>query len=302
MRTMTPFLIALLVSGCIEADDELDTDEEALEGGTLADPWELQRAVKPDMNCTATLIAPRYAILAQHCTPSIDVGDRVFFYTTGPGPDRAVWRRVEQILVRQGAISPEDGYYHDVFGRIADLALLRLDSPAPTSSVPATLMWRYPGDDEPVTQVGQHENVGDPVTGILRQRAQFTVENGPQSGQVTFLWNVGEGGDSGGPIYWYRKILGIHHGRSWATSVPAHLTWILATIGFEWPYAASEPATYRYGTIFEAFGGVSEAVCQYASVHTPTDGYNYRSQTAACQLVKDITRVATVSGWSSAAK
>jgi hypothetical protein len=309
MRTTTAFLLAsLLLGACVDdgelPDDDLDTTEEAITGGALADTWMLQRAVKSEHPCTATLIAPRYALTALHCTGpgATSEGIHVNFYTSGPGPAASLERTIVHVYNPPGTARPPNTDFYDSAGLYADIAILELDADAPASSVVATLAWEYPYDDAPVQQVGAGQFNGQDGQGILRKHSTTLLDEDYVPGMIRVTQDYGEPGDSGGPLYFRRELLSVHHGSGRGPSVPQHLPWILPRIGYVWPYGAVQQTSVRSGTVYQNFYDTTERVCQYITAHTVAEAYNYAPSYGICQLLTDVTQVSASSIWHSAAK
>lgn len=303
-RTLSLALVVAL-GGCVADDAPLGTDEQDIMAGTLADTWMVQRAVKPQYPCTATLIAPRYAITALHCTQYNKAGTTVHFYTSATGFASGLARTVVSVAQRPGTATAPNEDLWDSNGQYADLALLKLDADAPASSVPATLMWWYPGEDQTgyVIGAGNHDNAGTNTNAIgeLRYRTQTTKFADDDDGLVYTDQHDVNGGDSGGPLYQYRKIFGVLHGSSY-TSVPEHLDWILGQISYAWPFSPAVPSCYRSGTTMQVFYEATERMCQYACQHSPCDAYNYAASVQGCVLVKDVTGTLATTAYRSGAK
>lgn len=292
----SPILIAtLLVSACVEpvpTDDELAATEQAIEGGSLAADWQRYRAAKP-RNCTATLIAPRYAVTAQHCVGpgKIEEGGIVRFYDTGPGLIPTGGSLVINIYLPAGVT--RGGYAVDAYGNFADLAVLRLDRPHPHTSVPATLAWDYPGPGQQISIVGAGSHNGDENPDrVLRSVTDLTWSEDDEAGWFKTRYHLSNGGDSGGPLYDGRRVLGVlsgeDSGRGLFTSVPDHLHWLLNVIGYVWPHGTVQHGQYRLGQIRESFHA-SEKECQYACDHSPSKGYNWSSVSSWCTLLSSVT-------------
>jgi hypothetical protein len=309
MRIPTAFLLgSLLLGACVDdgeyADDDLDTAESAITSGSLADAWMLQRGVKSEHPCTATLIARRYALTALHCTGpgATSEGIHVNFYTNGPGPDASTTRTITHVHIAPGTARPPNIDYYDTAGRYADIAILELDADAPASSVVATLAWEYPYDDAPVQQVGAGQFNGQDGQGILRKHSTTLLDEDYVPGMIRVTQDYTEPGDSGGPLYFRRELLSVAHGSGRGPSVPQFLAWILPTISYTWPYGAVQTSSVRYGTVFQNFYDTTERVCQYICAHTASDAYNYAPGYGLCQLLTDVTQVAPSSIWHSDAK
>ena len=312
MRALISCLLALPLVACVDAgdvdDEALGSTEQAIVSGSPAVDWMIERAVKPQYPCTATLVGPRHALTANHCTAYNNAGEVVHFYTAASDFDDGLVRTITRVLVPPGTASPPvvtDDYY-DVDGRYADLALLELNAPAPATSVPSTLYWTYPLNGAPglVVGAGNHDDAGTNTNalGALRYAPVVTSSADDDAGYFLVENDRTNAGDSGGPLYYYKKILGVVHGSRRYTSVPEHLPWILSQLGYTWTHGASQTGVYRAGTVMASFYEATERTCQYACDHSPCDAYDYRAATGFCVLVKDVTQVVASGAWRSDAK
>lgn len=290
MNRTLAFVLCAAAGGCVIDDAPLGADEQAIMAGTLAEPWMVERAIKPQFPCTATLIAPHHALTALHCTQYNKPGTTVHFYTDATGYDPALARQVVAVALRPGTATAPNQDLIDATGLFADIAVLTLDADAPATSFPSTLAWTYPGAGAVVTVVGagNHDNAGTNPDGELRQKPQTTRYATDDSGGIYTDQHDVNGGDSGGPLYLAYRQLGVLYGTSY-TSVPEHLDWILGQIGYAWPGLAAVAGCYRTGTTLETFGDATERTCQYACQHTRCEAYNFAPATGTCVLMRGLT-------------
>ena len=147
--------------------------------------------------CTATLIAPRYAITAAHCiaaTPlsaitdlSSQSGD-MFTFTDRLGALQ------NYPVTKLYALGRDAGEYVPQHDHSVDVMLLQLASPVPTyQAIPAKLARTYPAAGSPVTTFGFGcQNRSAPGTGGFKQF--FTFGYAPHGSDNLCP------GDSGGPL------------------------------------------------------------------------------------------------------
>jgi hypothetical protein len=308
---------ALVLSGCGGGDaldtETLDQVQEAIQFGVPATEFAFSRAVSV-AGCTGTVIAPNFILTALHC--EAHAGDTVAFYDSQPFLDSASpTRQVKgDPIHRSGTSVIFPGYYdtRDASDNFCDLALLELDSPIPSSSRVATLAWHYPsGGDEWGTKVGRGahfeiENVNDALLTVQDQ-----VESDDDTdGEFHTEHQQGNHGDSGGPFFDDRRVLGALAQAVWGTfdswdvytSVPFHLNFILRKIGYEWP-GNTPQSKCRTGTIIDVLRDSSELRCQYACDHTQDCvAYNQFRFTPICYLLSNVNASADSDSCSSARK
>lgn len=313
-----PLSLFLPLAACVAADDvgapALGADDQAIVDGLPALPWMVQRAVAP-INCTATLIAQRFVLTALHClSDEVAVGRPVQFYADASGPDRSTADPIVAVRVPSGTAPPF--FNIDLDGRFADLAILELRDPAPTSVRPyaryATLAWRYPGDDAFVVKVGAGAHDGElALRGELRWQIDRTsAHDTPEVGQIWTNLAQTDGNDSGGPLYTDdQRLLCVLFGHdddeahnpahNLYTSVPRHLDWILRTIGWTWPGGPPQ-AVQRFGAVRERFVNTTERVCQYACRHDVGVAYTFGGPRHECVILDSVTSYVQGNGYHSA--
>lgn len=319
-------ITSLLASACIDnpnepltAEDFPDEGEVSAaingDGATTAEGYYVARAVKIP-GCTATRISARFAITAAHCQSS--VGDQVNYYNDASGFSSTRTGRVEQVYLRPGIAGDSTncampGNCIDDSGHFADVALLRLSSNNDDNAAgpQATMAWKYPGDGATGHQVGAggHGGVSNSV-GRLRQ-ITGQLDSDDSDGSFDTVDDQTDGGDSGGPFYRQNRIVGVLTGDQWMpfnhynlyTSVPAHLDWILTTIGYRWKGVPPQPSTRYAGSTLDDFM-TTEGPCQYACEKTSNcQAYNFQPvilTVGNCQLKTNVTSAVSDSGWRSA--
>ncbi|MCE9578510.1 MAG: trypsin-like serine protease [Deltaproteobacteria bacterium] len=319
---MKPFscalALALTTTACVDADTDYDPASDAefgqVEAGIVAGgtpyPWMVARAVKPAFPCTATLIAPRFAVTALHCTQYNKVGTWVHFYTDASEFDQGLAAKVVSVRTRPGTSAPPATDYLDTDDVFADIALLELETAAPASSTASTLEWAYPGawGFGRVVGAGNHDDAGtNPNSeGELRYAVEATESTSDDSGHFGTIADVVNSGDSGGPLYLTDRVLGVLHGHvigdsGFYTSVPEHLDWILGQIGYAWTHGASQ-AVVRRGTGLQIFDDATERTCQYACDHTACVAYDFVPSLERCTLLSSVTSIVSSTTTRSGAK
>lgn len=307
--------VTLLAAGCV-TDTEPTYSEHQLqiEDGTNASQFAVARAaylLRPDDTpptldaiCTATMIADDVALTALHCAPV--VGDVIAFWDTATSFSAS--SRIASVTSPAGA-EPDDPY--DSHGNLADIAVVRLASPAPAAKSNAILAWHHPGDHQSVIQVGggEHDGTEDAATS-LRQRGDYTLD-GQDDGAFLTRDGAVDFGDSGGPTYYGSKLLGVLRGISWDghgkhTSVPFHLPFILDAMGWEWPHNPIGNIR-RTGPVISTLNGRSLDTCAYACDKTSTcRAFNFDTDVpivlTQCQLLSSVDNATIVAGFKSASK
>jgi len=287
-------LFVAAVVGCTNPSSEAktDIDEQAIDG-TLAttQQWMLDRAAAGPLNgdgspeCTATRIAPNFLLTALHCQMQLFVGKNVTFYSTGPGYNTTMTAKIVNVTNPPGTNWATD-YYTDSNGQFADLAVVQLDRNIKTGAA-ATMQWAYPGSGSSGFKVG----CGGLASGVSNTTGRLlaasdTLDSGDDSGGgFHTTHDQVDPGDSGGPFYYKNRILGTLWGTyagtgggtvARYTSVPAHLDWILGSIGYQWSGAPPVAHQAISGNVVENFATNSQRVCQYAcEQHSDCVGYNF---------------------------
>ncbi|HEY5937144.1 MAG TPA: PAN domain-containing protein [Kofleriaceae bacterium] len=287
------------------ADDELDddfgdesvaeTEQEIHSGGMLASTFQIQRAAilttfgtRATRRCTATVIGPSHVLMSARCNPQI--GETILFYTSTLA-NEASDREIIDVDYPPG-VNPASGDYHDSNNIYANLAIVRLEAPAPTTSLAATLSWRYPGNNSTGTKVGAGEHQPVVTATTLRQVNDTTESASDNNGNFWTHNQHTNTGDGGGPFYSGSRVLGVFDTYVWEwvyrdqyTSVPESLNWILSQIGFTWNHLRYTFWRISAGTILEQFTVESENQCQYACEKTSScGGYSYRRNDPYCRL------------------
>lgn len=294
--------LALTTTACLDGargpaptdDPALDQTEEGIVSGGIAADWMVERAVKPQYPCTATLVAPRFALTALHCTQYNKVGTTVHFYSDASGFDPALARKVVSVRLRPGTNPAPNQDVIDSTNLHADIALLELDSAAPASSTVAILGWRYPGawGFGRVVGAGNHDSAGTNDDGELRYQVDVTKSDTDDTGSFATIADVVNAGDSGGPLYLTDRVIGVLNAHTpssgYYTSVPEHLDWALGQIGYAWPYGASQ-SVVRFGTELESFTEATERTCQYACDHAACVAYDFHPASGTCTLLSTIS-------------
>jgi hypothetical protein len=322
MKPRTTLLYLLLPAACITEPPEtsVDVSEIDVSDSTLASSFATARAGRrPFTNqggltgtsCTVTVISPNFAVSAAHCGFVDDEADGVddndgslieLYDANTPGHTSFTRNaRVDKVFLRPG-VDPA-ACNNDLFpdcddnnGVFADIALLRLNTTTPAISR-ATLAWKYPG-----LVVGTKVGAGNHdgflnENGSLRQVNDLLDDATATDGSFITSTVHTDGGDSGGPFYVNKRVVGVLWGQRYNpedahydlyTSAPIHLPWILASMDYRWPGVPSMANTAYSGTTIESFTA-PESVCQYACEKTSTcDAYNH-SVFGTCTLLANPT-------------
>jgi hypothetical protein len=289
-----------------EMTDEMTDDESAEEtvgeveqgihaAGVSASSFQIQRAAlltnlgtRASRRCTATVIGPSHVLMSARCRPL--VGERILFYTSTLANESSD-RFIAAVRYPPG-VNPANNDYHDSSNIYANLAIVQLETPVPSTSIAATLAWRYPGGGDPGTKVGAGQHQTPSTASMLRQIGDTTYSGSDNGGN---FWTSGQQtntGDDGGPFYDGSRVLGVFDTYIWEwvyrdqyTSVPESLNWILANNGFAWSHLRYTFWRISSGTILEQFAVESESVCQYACQNSSScGGYSYRRNDPYCRL------------------
>jgi hypothetical protein len=316
-----PFVLALglSASACVTPidDPEVGTDVAAIhDGGVAANAYQLARAIKIP-GCTATRIAPRHAITASHCVPS--VGDTVKLYSNGPGVDNALLARIERVQVPPGldmqSCGTHGGDCTDGDGDFADMAVIELsaaaDVDAKLTGQQGTLAWHFPAEGKAGHKVGAGGHGGNSNPNGRLLQVSDTVDTDHSGGYFESEDDNSDGGDSGGPFYVNaygdQQIIGVLWGHDTDdydkyTSVPYRLEWILDAINFKWSGAQRQLDTSLSGATIDTVKGSLQKV-QYACEKTPAcEGYMYSPDLDTGWLMDNITGTSNASGLTSALK
>jgi hypothetical protein len=283
------------LSSCL-ATDPTSSSSQSIDGPyTDASTWQRLRAIgAPVWNgCTATKIAPNFAVSAAHC--GFSNGMTVAYYgSSGVGTAIPYWdsATITGVYLPPCVVNGKDGNKNDCSGLFSDIAVIQLDA-ADTYGVAATLAWTYPGTNAAGQEVGRGLIDGNPnPNALLLQVDNQTSTSTDSGGSFWAQYARLDHGDSGGPFYVGGRVLGTAVGYNYSgalyTSIPQHLDWILTVIQYYW--SGNAPASRYYnGSMLEAFWS-TEQVCQYAcDSRSDCQAYNYILSNGQCQLMSNVS-------------
>jgi Trypsin len=320
IRVWTGLMLALTACAVDELGDTSDTSQDINGPSAPASQFQLDRAAAPrhptgsggfgGNYCTATRIAPHFAVTSAHC--QVAAGDLLSFYTTGPGYSSAS-ALVTQVIARPGvtgvACFNSVSNCYDTSGKFADIVVVRLDRDV-TVGEAATLEWAYPGAGANGQKVGagNHNAANTNNNGTLLQVADSTDSSDDNDGSFNSVHDRVDKGDSGGPLYVNGHMIGTLYGEQYKpaqvkfeslhTSVAKHLDWILANIGYHWSGSPPQTNSWFDGHLLQSVL-TTERGCQYACEHTTScQAYNYIG--SSCGLYTAITSTHSQSGVHSA--
>ena len=286
-----------------DGDETVSETEQSIHaGGVAASTFQFQRAAlltnlgtRATRRCTATVIGPSHVLTTARCNPQ--VGERILFYTSAQVNESSD-RFIDSVRYPPG-VSPTSGDFFDTDNKYANLAIVHLSSPVPSTSRQATLAWTYNGANRQGTKVGAGDHQTPSTKGMLRQIADVTYSSSDSGGN---FWTAGQQtntADEGGPFYYGSRVLGVLDGYIWEwvyrdqySSVPESLGWIVQNMGFSWGRFVHTFREVGSGTIYQQLYVENQTTCQYACQNTSVcAGYSYDRLTKYCKIYSQIDSV-----------
>ncbi|WP_437999389.1 trypsin-like serine protease [Sorangium sp. So ce185] len=257
-----------------EETELVDSGSSAITDGITASAWMRTRTVSLG-NCTGVIISRNHVLTSARCKP-VAGSTTVRFYSTSDTPNATVIG-VTTVTYKAG-VDPWNDDFEDTAGDYADMAVLTLASPIPSTSAVAGIDLNYPGEDGSGIQVGRGNHNGTVnTTNALKYATNGLYSDNVDDGYFYTNDELADAGDAGGPIFTHGPLLsGVLSTNTWVafatrnkyTSTLYHFNWLLDRIGYTGNGSYSQTLQNRFidGWPYDLING-DLRTCKYACEH-----------------------------------